>query len=62
MKEQRDYIISSLTKAGNFENEDIQELAIQALIVSVDLGYDNMAEYISDIGQLSMKLLGSENM
>ena len=28
VKEQRDYIMSNLTKAGNFSNEDIQELAI----------------------------------
>ena len=28
----------------------------------MDLGYDYMSEYIADILQLSMKLLGSENM
>ena len=50
VKEQRDYTVSNLIKAGNFSDDDIQELAIQALIVTVDLGYDNMDEYINDIG------------
>ena len=62
VKDQRDYIMSGLINAGNFSDDDIQELAIQALIVSVDLGYDNMDEYINDIGMLSMKLLAGQNM
>lgn len=57
VKEQRDYIMEGLLKAATFSDDDIKEMAIQALTQTVEMGYKCMGDYVVQIGETSIQLL-----
>lgn len=57
---QREYILNQLFKAAVIQDEDVIEYLMQAFVDIVRVGYENLGNYIEQIGTLTVSVLDSE--
>jgi hypothetical protein len=57
--EQRKFIMESIIKASNVEDEDTLKSTMEALNEIVRVNYDYIEEYIMGIGEITTGLIGS---
>ena len=59
-KEQRDFIMEGICRAAMMEDEEVAEEALKTMIEIPEISYEYIGEYIQQIGQITINLLGTD--